>query len=343
MGAEPFAGNVKTEKRKTEIWDALYRVIDRCKKEKTQFLFIAGDLFHRQPLLRELKEVDYLFSTIPDTKVVMIAGNHDYIKKDSYYRSFRWSDNVFLLKSESMDYITFPEQDLAVYGLSYYRKEITEALYDHIKIQDKMKHHVLLAHGGDALHIPFNKVALEASDFDYIALGHIHKPQTLIANRMAYAGALEPIDREDTGPHGYVEGEITEKGCNIRFVSDCAREYVHMKVMVDKNMTTYAVAEKVRTMIKDRGQQHLYSISLEGFSDPDIVFDLETLRRAGNIVDLCDHTRPAYDFKKLRDQNEDNLIGKYIESFNDVSEESVEYSALCEGIRALMETKRGQA
>ena len=342
MGAEPFAGNVKTEKRKTEIWDAFCRVIGKCKEEKINFLFIAGDFFHRQPLLRDLKEVDYLFSTIPDTKVVLIAGNHDYIKKDSYYRSFRWSNNVFMLKSEDMDYMTFPDFDLAVYGLSYHSREIIEPLYDHIQIKDEMNHHVLLAHGGDALHIPFNKTALESSDFDYIALGHIHKPQTLIMDRMAYAGALEPIDRDDVGAHGYIEGELTEKGCRIRFVPDCAREYVHMKVVVDETMTTYSLAEKVRNMIKERGDQHLYSLSLEGFSDPDMMFDLGTIKKVGNVVDLCDHTRPAYDFRKLQDRNKDNLIGKYIESFNDVSEDSIEYTALCEGIRALMETKRGQ-
>ena len=31
-------------------------------------------------------------------------------------------------------------------------------------------------------------------------------------DRIIYAGALEPIDRNDVGPHGYVKGEITEAG-----------------------------------------------------------------------------------------------------------------------------------
>lgn len=53
-------------------------------RESVDLLFIAGDLFHRQPLLRELKEVNNLFSTIPDTRVYLMAGNHDYIKADSF-------------------------------------------------------------------------------------------------------------------------------------------------------------------------------------------------------------------------------------------------------------------
>lgn len=46
----------------------------QAKLRDADCLFIAGDLFHRQPLLRDLKEVNYLFSTIPGVRVVIIAG-----------------------------------------------------------------------------------------------------------------------------------------------------------------------------------------------------------------------------------------------------------------------------
>ena len=46
-------------------------------------LLISGDLFHRQPLMRDLKEVNYLFTTIPNVKVILIAGNHDRIRENS--------------------------------------------------------------------------------------------------------------------------------------------------------------------------------------------------------------------------------------------------------------------
>jgi DNA repair exonuclease SbcCD nuclease subunit len=35
-----------------------------CEKEKTDLLLIAGDLFNGQPLLRELKEADYLLGNL---------------------------------------------------------------------------------------------------------------------------------------------------------------------------------------------------------------------------------------------------------------------------------------
>ena len=61
----------------------------------------------------------------------------------------------------------------------------------------------------------------------------------------------------------------------------------------------------------------------------------------GNIIELTDETRPAYEFEKLMDQNQDNLLGQYIKSLKDYEEDSIEYMALCEGVQALMETRRG--
>ena len=58
--------------------DTFAEVIDICEREQTDLLLIAGDLFHRQPLKKELKEVDYYFSRLSRTKVVLIAGNHDF-------------------------------------------------------------------------------------------------------------------------------------------------------------------------------------------------------------------------------------------------------------------------
>ena len=96
----------------------------------------------------------------------------------------------------------FPELHTAVYGSSYHSREIREALYDSLAAGGVEPFEILLAHGGDEKHIPIAGKALSASGFDYIALGHIHKPQAVEKNRIIYAGALEPVDKNDTGPHG---------------------------------------------------------------------------------------------------------------------------------------------
>ena len=89
-------------------------------------LLIVGDLFHRQPLLRELKEVGYLLGKLSHTQVVLTAGNHDYIKADSYYRTYSWPSNVHVLLEETLETIEFPELETSVSGFSYHKREIKE-------------------------------------------------------------------------------------------------------------------------------------------------------------------------------------------------------------------------
>ena len=291
---------------------------------------IAGDLFHRQPLLRELKEVNYLFSTIPDTQIVLTAGNHDYMKKDSYYRTFIWADNVQMIKTGLLSYVE-----------SYVTREIPDARYDVAVPQHKQKYEILLAHGGDEKHIPIHKQKILQSGFDYIALGHIHKPQVLQENLAYYAGALEPIDKNDVGPHGYIQGVINGKGCRAEFVPDAVREYIHMDVQVNKKMTGYELMETVRDQMQKYGAQNIYKITLTGFRDPEMQYNYESIENCGNIVELVDATKPAYDFDKLQMQNTDNILGAYIESLREYDEDSIEYLALCAGVQALMETRRG--
>lgn len=62
---------------------------------------------------------------------------------------------------------------------------------------------ILLAHGGDDSHIPIKKENLLGLGYDYIAMGHIHKPQIICPDKIAYAGALEQsiktiLERTDT-------------------------------------------------------------------------------------------------------------------------------------------------
>lgn len=302
---------------------------------------MAGDLFHRQPLLRELKEVDGLFASLERTQVVLIAGNHDYMRRNSYYRTFQWSANVHFLGSASVEAVELPALETAVYGCSYHERQIRQPLYDSAPAAGRQRREILLAHGGDTDHIPVSREALAGLGYDYVALGHIHMPQVVIPGLAAYAGALEPTDRNDTGHHGYIQGEITEDGCRFSFVPFASREYIHCEVEVDRRTTGAGLADLIWKKIEENGIQNMYKFLLKGYRDPDILFDLDALDRRGNIIDIADETKPAWDLEKLYRNNKNNLIGRYIESFSGAEKDSVEYRALFEGISALMETRRG--
>ena len=62
LGAVPDSVCPWSASREKEIWEAFQKVVALVKKENIDLLLIAGDLFHRQPLLRQLREINYLFS-----------------------------------------------------------------------------------------------------------------------------------------------------------------------------------------------------------------------------------------------------------------------------------------
>ena len=74
LGVVPDAGKSWSEKKSGRYLDDVYRGICGCKKIKVDMVLIAGDLFHRQPLIRELREINYIFEQVPEIQVVIVAG-----------------------------------------------------------------------------------------------------------------------------------------------------------------------------------------------------------------------------------------------------------------------------
>ena len=88
--------------------------------------------------------------------------------------------------------------DVYVYGLSYEHQEIEEPLYDAARPRSREKDCISFWHTEEMpQHIPMNvKGRVQQQDLTTLPLGHIHKPEILLRDKAAYAGALEPIDRE---------------------------------------------------------------------------------------------------------------------------------------------------
>ena len=336
LGALPDKGFPWSEERGCEIWDSFRRLIRQVGEEKADLFFIAGDLFHRQPLRRELKEINEMFASIPHTKVVLIAGNHDYLKKDSCYRGFPWAPNVFCLWGKQEPCVEFPDLSTAVYGISYDRQEIPDPLYHHIKPEGRQPIEILLAHGGDEKHIPFKKEILEGAGFDYIALGHIHKPQILSENLMAYAGSLEPIDKNETGPHGYIRGTCGKQGTRIEFVPFAQRSYVNLKLEVNEETTQFALEQTLKEKLYKKKGKDLYCVRILGTRGDDMEFDTERLMELGAIREVQDLTKPAYDKDQLMKQYKGTLIESFTRRFADRKLTSMEEKAFLYGIEALL-------
>lgn len=339
LGATPDSGMPWGVEREKEIWDSFRNIITLCNENRVELLLIAGDLFHRQPLVRELKEVNYCFSKLTTAQVVLMAGNHDYIGARSYYQGFEWDARVHMFTGDVMETVEFPELNTLVYGFSYHTRDITEALYDTVKPVNKNRINILLAHGGDEKDIPMNRRKLSESGFDYIALGHIHKPENIGPN-MAYSGSLEPLDKNETGERGHILGEITEEGkrkTEFRFVACSLRQYKRITLAITPDTTNGSLLDQARELILTNGQQHIYQLFLQGLRDEAVHFDQQALYMVGNVLEVIDESVPDYDFDALYRENSDNMIGLFIQRIRESEkQDEVTKKALYYGMEALL-------
>lgn len=336
LGAKPDKNMPWGQERANHSWQAFTDVIDHAKEEQVQLLLIAGDLFHRQPLLRELKEVNYQFSRIPQTQIVLIAGNHDYIDPNSYYRTFVWRENVHFLKEEQLGYVELEGLDTRVYGLSYWHRELPRALYQDIQVEKAEYCNILLAHGGDEKHIPFGSSDFEKSGFDYVAAGHIHKPGQLVANKVVMAGALQPIDCNDTGEHGYFLGEIKNHICHVEFRPLHYCEYVSLNLKVSREITEGALNEFVAERIKKAPPYQIFKITLTGFCDSNSPINTRSLAEMERVVQVKNHCLADYDFEKMKSRYGQQILGRFIKALEEMPQDEITKKALYYGVEALL-------
>ena len=338
LGMQPDKGCPWSEDRRREIWESFKKVIQQAGRENASLFLIAGDLFHRQPLLKELKEVNALFASIPNTKIVLIAGNHDYIKENSFYRKISWAKNVFWLSKEELSHVDFPDLGVRVYGFSYHSREILAARYNQMQISSPMPVNILLAHGGDETHIPISGDTFLYTPFDYVALGHIHKPQVLQKNKAIYAGSLEPLDKNETGAHGYIKGEIRKKEIYTEFVPSSTREYRTISVQVGKDTTQFSLENAIRKAIGEQGEEYLYTILLEGKKPAHTEFFTDAFYKLGNIREVEDKTTMAYSKEQLKENYKGSIMEAYLALFEQEELTEEMEKAFQYGVEALLES-----
>lgn len=361
LGAIPDRSMPWGKLRAGGMYETFYRMLQSAKQNHIDSVFICGDLFHRQPLRRELKELNYHFEKAAPVLIYIIAGNHDYLSENSSYLNYPWSSNVTFITSDVCESIYVEQLNTCIYGLSYWNYEIEKPLYHSVtpvkrdssgRLVPNDCCHILMAHGGDEKHIPINPAYLESAGFDYIAFGHIHKPWISEDRKMAYCGSLEPVDKNDEGSHGFIAGETSPYGINLRFIPFARWNYKNLKIDVQPQMSWEEIKDRIVNNIlavKDSKNdqtiqyEYIFKIELKGYKDVNLVYDLNEVYSLGKIVSITDHMDYDFDFERLYEANKGNLLGRYIEKVWTMdADETTKKKILYYGFNALYKTGEQQ-
>ena len=339
LGSSPEAEFLWGKNRAEEIWDSFAAVIDACNEKEIDLLLIAGDLFDRPPVWADLDRAAKLFDRLTATEVVMIAGESEYITEDSPWMTYPWEPWVHMLSDKHCMNVQLGNISTSVHGCSYYGPTEGKPYLEDARPDKESEYQILLGYTGDDNHMPADLTELSEKGFDYIALGHIHRPEMIEPNRMAYAGALEPIDSNDTGEHGFWVGEITKAFGQVQFCPLRKCQYVHETIQLSSQMTNMAVQTIVKNLLANRKPYELYKIFLTGTLNADTELDLDWIRNQEAVVDVICSLRQDYDYDRLREENEQQLLGRFIAAMQSRGESEVYKKALEFGVEALLSAK----
>ncbi len=292
IGAAPDAGHPWSEERAEAIARVPEKLAEICRREKIDLLLLAGDIFHFPPTEAQLTDLRDVFDTMPETRVVMIAGEHDFVRPASAYARFIFGERVTFLSFPCLSSVVFPQWNLEVHGFSYSRRTLKENRLDNLTVPADGKRHILLAHGGDEDHLPIDTDMLLAQGWTYVALGHCHKPGISTEGRLAYPGSPEPVSADETGTHGYYLGELTGKSLSVTWKPFSACSYETLRLTLNTSSTQKDLEQRILRQLSN-APEHIFSVTLTGESAPDFRPDCEALARLGRIRSVRDDSVPA--------------------------------------------------
>ncbi len=202
------------------------RIVDLCLAEEVQALLIAGDLYDGSQT--SMKTARFLAQEMErlageDIPAFVIRGNHDAASRITRELTLPDSVTVFGGKARVIETL-WRDHAVAVHGISYRDPHAPESLLNRFHPPVPGAFNIGLLHtslGGAQGHDPYAPCALselQATGFDYWALGHIHQ-------RSAYPGVKPGATTVVMPgiPQGRDIGEAGPKSVTLVSVADDGR------------------------------------------------------------------------------------------------------------------------
>lgn len=331
------------ENRRENIWDSIESLFSYAKEKRVNCIFLCGDIFNENYVtISILERLNSLFRAVPEVNIFVIFGNHDPYSKTSKFRYLNLPSNVFVFQNNSLE--SFEFEDYNVYGISYTDRILNKLSYfEHVKL-DQNKINILMLHA-DVLNpnINYMNITLESIKdlgFDYIALGHIHKPQKLKEN-IIYPGSIEPLSFKETGFHGAIFGEIENHRVYSKLIPISSSIFTLVNYNLRENFDFYYLVEHLKKNVIVSDKNNYIRLTLTGKLP--IGFDLdvngleEALKKYIYYIEVIDNTEENYDIEKISELNKDNHIGIFINKVDALNEsDDIKEQILKYGLNALM-------
>jgi len=296
--------------REKDSYDAFVGILDYAVANSIKFILIAGDIFHSRDISPEtLSITEKILNEAHNQGIMFLAieGNHDsqhIIGKMSWLQYLQVKGLIALFGKEDgptfLD-LTSPTGRLCVWGMKYAgasTKQELDAFIDYKKDQIERfpeqiaRPAVLMIHAGVMGQIP-NSGNIDASDllrfkayFDYIAMGHIHKPYE-IDNFIFNPGSSEHTSiGESEFEGGFYDVVITNENVNAKHIVTKKRPMIRIESDINK-IDYHSIVKRLQNLSEPIVEFTLVGESLE---KPDINAIRKELEHFSKILRIQDKT-----------------------------------------------------
>lgn len=247
--------------REVDVYSAFNEIIDYILQTKPDLVVHAGDLFDSvRPSNRAIHEAFRQFVRLSKAEIptVIIAGNHSTPRQKvtgSIFRLLQYLDHVYPVFEG--EYKTIEIGDAKIHAIPHaYNEAMLKDNFTKLKPDKSFRHNILVTHatviGTNAYAgAEFKEQSIPPSvlspDFDYIALGHIHK-FTKVAENAYYSGSPERLSFSESGyDKGFLDVELGSR--KVRQIKTSAREMLDLPPIDCSRLDASQVMKSVESIL----------------------------------------------------------------------------------------------
>ncbi|HEX4633891.1 MAG TPA: DNA repair exonuclease [Gemmatimonadales bacterium] len=203
-----------SNQREADVATALKRAVDDLLEQKPDCIVIAGDVFNavrptNAAILTLFQELQRIRQALPETAVIIVAGNHDTPRSVETWSILRLYEALGVQVALDVPRrIPLPAHDAVVLAVPH--QAIAQAERPALRPEPGVAHNILVVHAEVDGIFAFEKGAAEygsgvltraelgAAHWDYVALGAYHVARELESN-MWYSGSLDYVSHNPWG------------------------------------------------------------------------------------------------------------------------------------------------
>lgn len=278
--------------REVDVYSAFNQIVDYILKAKPDLVIHSGDLFDSvRPSNRAIHEAFRQFARLSKAEIptVIIAGNHSTPRQKvtgSIFRLFEYLEHIHPIFDG--EYKTLEFGDVKVHAIPHaYNEETFKENFSKLKADKKFKYNILVTHatvigitafaGAEYRDLSIPPSVL-SRDFDYIALGHIHR-FIEVAENAYYSGSPERLSFSEAGyKKGFLEVELGS--FNVKHVETKARDMIDIKPIDCANLDASQIMKTVESSLPTNISGKILRLTFQ---------------------DILPHVYTSLDFKKIEE------------------------------------------